>query len=268
VGEVRAFVSALPALILLFLLSSTSLAGEGDLKGGTVDQEVLQTVFSGGEKMHFSISWSGGIKIGDLVLELKPDERNGFAIYARVTDYGLFKMFYPVDDAFVTFVRGTGQLPYRYEVLQREGRGSVTRRLSLYDQSGLEVRYTRDDEAQQVFQVAGPVHNEFSSFYSTRSMKLVPGDSFMVPTFADKKRNEVKVLVKDREEIDSLFGTVRTVKVMPLMKFKGLYDKDGDTVIWFTDDACRVPVKINSKILIGSLTAELKSFSNPACTLY
>ncbi len=49
------------------------------------------------------------------------------------------------------------------------------------------------------------------------------------------------------------------------MKFKGLYDKDGDTVIWFTNDECRIPVRMNSKILIGSLTAELVSYSNPHC---
>ena len=54
---------------------------------------------------------------------------------------------------------------------------------------------------------------------------------------------------------------------MPKMKFKGLYDKDGDTVFWLTDDACRVPVKIDSKILIGSLVAELVDYSNPVCPL-
>jgi hypothetical protein len=87
----------------------------------------------------------------------------------------------------------------------------------------------------------------------------------MVPTFADDKRNEVKVEVKGREDIDSLFGRVSTLIVMPLMKFKGLFDKDGDTIIWMTDDICRVPVKIKSKILIGSLTAELDHYTNEAC---
>ena len=89
-----------------------------------------------------------------------------------------------------------------------------------------------------------------------------------MPTFADKKLNEVKVDVKGREEIDSPFGRVTTLVVQPLMKFKGLFDKDGDTVIWMTDDNCRVPVRINSKILIGSLTAELTSYSNPGCERY
>lgn len=52
------------------------------------------------------------------------------------------------------------------------------------------------------------------------------------------------------------------------MTFKGLYDKKGDTVIWYTDDECRVPVLINSKIVIGSLTARLAAYKNSACTRY
>ncbi len=52
------------------------------------------------------------------------------------------------------------------------------------------------------------------------------------------------------------------------MKFSGLYDKRGDTVIWYSDDACRVPVRVNSKLVIGSLTAKLVSYTNPACPSY
>lgn len=235
---------------------------------GTVRRDIMQTIFSGSESMHFSVSWTGGIKIGDLTLDLRSEGSKGFAIHARVTDYGLFRLVYPVDDEFVTYVRSNLKLPYRYEVHQKEGRGRVTRRLTLYDQAGLLVKYRKNDMAEEVFPVAGPVYNEFSSFYRTRSMELIPGRSFMVPTFADRKRNEVKVLVKGMEDIDTVFGRVRTVVVMPQMKFKGLYDKTGDTLIWLTDDECRVPVRINSKILIGSLTADLTSYSNPVCKKY
>lgn len=239
-----------------------------ELMPGEPDQEILGTIFSGKEFLHYTISWTGGIKIGDLYLAVLRKENNCYEIHAKVTDYGMFKFFYPVDDTFVTYVRGEQKLPYRYEVLQQEGRGSITRRLTLYDQYNLKVLYKKNEEPDLAFDVAGTVHNEFSSFYSTRSMNLQSGSSFMVPTFADKKRNEVKVQVKERERIASLFGTVKTIQVMPIMKFKGLYDKDGDTVIWFTDDACRVPVRINSKILIGSLAAELVEYRNDACTEY
>lgn len=256
------------SVMLIAPVSPLSAQTPEELQPGIVDRSAMQVIFSGAEKMHFTISWNGGIKIGDLSLELQEEETGGYAIHARVTDYGLFRFFYPVDDIFVTFVRGGEKLPYRYEVLQREGAGSETRRLSLYDQESREVRYRRDREDEQVFPITGPVYNEFSSFYITRSMQLDPGDSFLVPTFADKKRNEVKVLAEKREKVDSIFGQVETIQVMPIMKFKGLYDKDGDTVIWITDDRCRIPVKIRSKIAVGSLVAELTEYSNPACTLY
>jgi hypothetical protein len=253
-------------ILVPFFLSAFSEAEE--LDEGTVRPEVMQTVFSGYEEMHFTISWTGGIKIGDLSLTLKQVGNEEYEINARVTDYGIFKFFYPVDDTFVTLVRGAFKLPYQYDVLQNEGRGSVTRRQSLYDQDNMMVTYRKNDSPELVFDIDKTVHNEFSSFYITRSMDLEPGSSFVVPTFADKKVNEVKVVVKGREDINSPFGRVRTLMVMPLMKFKGLFDKDGDTVIWLTDDACRVPVKIRSKILIGSLTTELDKYTNSACERY
>ena len=234
-----------------------------------VRPDLLRTIFAGGEIMHFAVSWTGGIRIGDLDLELKADGQDGLAIHARVSDFGAFRMFYPVDDAFVTRVGGGAMLPSRYEVLQREGwQGTETRRLTAYDQARLIVFSRKNKESAQIVRVSGPVYNEFSSFYITRVMDLIPGQPFMVPTFADKKRNEVRVLVKGREELATPYGRVRTVVVMPIMKFKGLYDKDGDTVIWLTDDECRVPVRINSKIAIGSLTADLDGYSNPACGRY
>ena len=266
-AELRRFFFLSFACVLDAVLPSVLPAEE--LAEGGVRPDILRTVFSGDETMHFAVSWSGGIRIGDLDLEMKPDGKGGLAIHARVSDYGAFRMFYPVDDLFVTDVGGDRMLPYRYEVLQREGwRGRETRRLTGYDQAGRKVTYRKNDEAQQVISVAGPVYNEFSSFYITRVMDLVPGRPFMVPTFADRKRNEVRVLVRGREELDTPYGRVSTVVVMPVMKFKGLYDKDGDTVIWLTDDACRVPVRINSKIAIGSLTATLDGYSNSACERY
>jgi hypothetical protein len=251
----------------LVFLASAPRAGEP--AEGVLRPELLSRVFSGDETMHFAVSWTGGIRIGDLDLELRPDAEGGFAIHARVSNFGALRMFYPVDDVFVTYVRGERMLPYRYEVVQREGwRGRETRRLTRYDQHGLKVNYRKNEEAEQVIAIAGPVYNEFSSFYITRVMDLVPGEVFMVPTFADRKRNEVKVLVRGREVLDTPYGRVATVRVMPIMKFKGLYDKAGDTVIWLTDDACRVPIKINSKIAIGSLTATLDAYHNPACESY
>ena len=255
-----------------FIALALTILFVGPVHGGeetgalSVNAQALARIFSGKEVMRYSISWSGGVKIGDLHLVVaRAESGDGFTIHARVTDYGLFRMFYPVDDTFTTFVRGMEILPYRYEVLQREGHSDrITRRLTLYDQQRLRVSYQKNKQPPKKFTISGTAYNEFSSFFITRALDF-QGNEPVVPTFVDEKRHEVSVILLDREKKNSFLGEVETLKVMPKMNFKGLYDKNGDTVFWLTDDACRVPVAITSKILIGSLTADLVEYTNPAC---
>ncbi len=233
-----------------------------------LEKDSLKVIYGGQEIMHYSLSWSGGIKIGDLLLKLeKTDNPAERIITARVTDYGLFKLFYPVDDIFTTVIGGILQLPLRYTVHQKEGRGREYYRYTVYDQQAMTALYHKNDNPEEKYEMGGPAYNEFSSFYITRSLALDPARQEIVPTFVDKKRHKVAVKVFGIEPHDSLFGRVDTIKVMPKMHFKGLYDKDGDTIFWLTNDVCRVPVEINAKILIGSLVATLDDYQNPSCLL-
>ncbi|CAK8711110.1 DUF3108 domain-containing protein [Candidatus Electronema aureum] len=248
----------------LSLLPSPLQAAESPL---ALDQKALSVVYSGQETMHFSVSWSGGVKIGDLRLSLAPaSSGSGHVITARVTDYGLFKAIYPVDDTFVTYLSGSLKLPTHYEVQQIE-RGKTVHRLTTYDQHKLEVIYRKENKPPEVYPMAGSVYNEFAAFFITRVLRMRMDPQQFIPAFVDKKRYLVPIKVFGREDKNSIFGVVNTVKVQPKMAFKGLYDKDGDTIFWLTNDACRVPVEIRSKILIGSLVAELVEYANPACTL-
>ena len=43
----------------------------------------------------------------------------------------------------------------------------------------------------------------------------------------------------------------------PKLKFEGLFRQKGDIEIWLTDDARRIPVMMNGKVVIGSVTATL-----------
>ena len=261
-------------LSLVFQLFGFSIADSSglDMPYGQHRDDLLETAYKGNEKMVYDISWTGGFKIGELHLEIKKSQKmnNVFEIHALVTtDNGIFRSIYPVKDIHVTWVYGKKRLPIRYEVWQKEGWNYEAHRLTKYEQKKKQVLYWKNAEPKVVYKVDGFVHNEFSSFFSTRVMDLQLNQPFIVPTFADHRRNEVVVEIMARTRLtDTVLGTVDTVEVMPVMKFEGLYDKRGDTVIWFTDDECRVPVKINSKILLGSLTSELVAWENPDCGKY
>ncbi len=239
---------------------------------GVIDPQFVPVGYSGKEKLVYDISWSGGIKIGELHLEINalPKVEEGHEIRALVTTKnGALNLIYPIDDLHVSRVTGAEKLPFHYEVWQKEGYSYEAHRIIEYDQRKGYIRYTKNDKLEGEYLVDGKINNEFSSFFNSRLMNFKIGEQFIVPTFADKKRVEVVVHAVSRKIIkDTILGSVSAIEIMPVMTFEGLYEKKGDTVIWYTEDECRVPVLITSKIRIGSLTAELAAYENPACKRY
>lgn len=239
---------------------------------GNIEPELLSVAYSGGEFFRYDISYTGGFKLGELYLEIEKSEKvaDGYIIHARVTtENGLLENIYPIEDLHVTKVSGPKRLPFHYEVWQKEGSSYEAHRVTRYEQEKGRVVYQLNDNPVEIFPISGTTQNEFSSFFASRIMPLITDKSFIVPTFADEKRIEVVVMVKGDERLKkTILGSVNTKVVEPIMTFSGLYDKRGDTVIWYTDDNCRVPVLINSKIMIGSLTGQLVAYKNTACPQY
>lgn len=266
-------------ICLLLLLSTTSFAEEENnldnpstFPLGVIDPDIVDVGYSGKEILKYEVSWTGGIKIGELHLEVNslPDEDGCFEIRSFITTKGgAVHLIYPISDSHITKVRGVKKLPYHYEISQEEGYNYTAHREYEYDQKNGTVSYWKDDNIKREYQIEGEVNNEFSSFFNSRLMDFSPGLPFIVPTFADKKRVEVVVYPRGVSQMNNtIIGDVSAVEIMPVMKFKGLYDKKGDTVIWYTNDKCRVPVRINSKITIGSLTAKLIEYENSSCDIY
>ena len=243
-----------------------------DIPMGVIDPLLVPIAYSGGETFRFDISYTGGFKLGELHISVKkdPEAIDSYIIDALVTtDNGMFSLLYPIEDRHVTRVSGEKRLPFHYEVWQKEGYSYEAHRITIYNQEDNKIHYYVNDNPVEIFAISDTTQNEFSSFFASRVMDHVVGKPFIVPTFADEKRIEVVVMVRERERLKkTILGDVDTVVVEPIMTFSGLYDKRGDTVIWYSDDECRVPVKVNSKILIGSLTAKLVAYTNPSCPQY
>lgn len=243
-----------------------------DIPLGVIDARLLPIGYSGQEILLYDVSWTGGIKIGELSLEVTElaEVEEGYQIKAVVTTKnGAVNLIYPIEDVHVTKVRGQNRLPYHYEIWQKEGYRYKAHRVIEYDQEKGSIKYMKNEKPADEYPIDGETNNEFSSFFNSRLMPFAIGTKFVVPTFADKKRVEVIVhAVAQKKITETILGPVNIVAIMPVMTFKGLYDKKGDTVIWYTDDECRVPVRITSKIIIGSLTADLVAYENPACKRY
>jgi len=252
-----------PSFSLASVEKTCFIGGDSPQQDAQPDDTLLCSAYGGEETLRYSVSWLG-IKSGELDMRISPqgDDGNRFLIEVTVKSVGLLGTLYPVEDYFSTVVSGRSRLPLRQVMIQQEGRRR-NNRVTVYDQINRRIIYTKNNDAPELYEVDGPVHNEFSSFLFLRIMSYVSEIKNVVPTFADRKRHRVEVSYDGREELETIFGVKRTLAVSPHLTFKGLYQKVGDPRIWLIDDPFRIPVRIKAKIIIGSLTADLIEYQGP-----
>jgi hypothetical protein len=113
------------------------------------------------------------------------------------------------------------------------------------------------------FDVEPCVLDVLSALYVTRVRGVSEGNALDLPVFDNGKRFRLGVRFVGRDILDlppPLGSKVRTIVVEPqLVEGTGLFVKKGRLQIWLTDDTRRIPVRMRSKVPIGSVSADLES---------
>jgi hypothetical protein len=106
-----------------------------------------------------------------------------------------------------------------------------------------------------------------SSFYYARLIdysKAEIGDIFIVPVFVDDKVEFIRIIYKGKETIKTKMGKYRCIKFNPLVLEGRVFKDDDDLSVWISDDDNKIPILIQSKIVVGTLKAELIAYEGLA----
>jgi hypothetical protein len=101
--------------------------------------------------------------------------------------------------------------------------------------------------------------DEASFFYFARTVPLENDQSYSFSRYFIFDRNPVTLRVIGRQTITTDAGRFATVVVRPTFKSRGLFAEGGEATVWFSDDAHRIPVRIRSRMSIGTLDLTLRS---------
>ena len=217
------------------------------------------------EHLEYSIEF-GVIKAGRATMTLeRADAAQGdslFEITSRAQSSSFFSKFYAVDDVVRSIVDEQTFLPVRFE-----------KRLSEGDYRSYES-FQFDRETNRAVYSAGDTvaipprtRDVLSAFYDVRRHALAPGTSLTFPNHSGKKTNVIEIKVLGHEMLDTRVGRFRCIKVQPVMARGGLFKNEGRIWVWFTDDDKRIPVKMESKLAFGAITAEIEKVERPGMRL-
>lgn len=210
------------------------------------------------EKLTYKISMLG-ISAGNAELQAEQREKGELKITLRVKSNAFAASLYPVDNAIeVKHINGNYIIA---RIIQNEG--------TFKGDTGFTI-YLRDKKVTWIDLIAkgtltdlvptSDVLDTLSAFYYLRNRKLEVGKTELLHIYDNGKYSEVAVEILRREKLRLLnLHTVDTIVVKPMQETAGIFKRTGDITIWLTDDTNKTPVKIETSVLIGNVTAELVS---------
>jgi hypothetical protein len=212
------------------------------------------------ERLVFDLNWIG-IKAGTASLELQ-NEENNLKIISTARSAKWVSLFYTVDDRIESILSKSapssniGQ-PVYYQLTIREGRHRRSKEV-IFDYKRNKAIYTnRLKKETKEFDLPESVHDPLSGFYQLRAQTLIVGEPAYITIFDSKKVWNTEIQVLRKEKVSVPAGTFDTIVVKPLMKSEGIFIRKGEIFIWLTDDTKHIPVKMEIKVAIGSITANL-----------
>jgi hypothetical protein len=220
--------------------------------------------FSPGERLAFELKW-GIISAGEAVLEVLPVEMiDGAPVFHFVltaTSNPFLDVFYKVRDQIDSYtdINMTHSLLYK----NKQNEGSTHRDIVVqFDWNKGEAAYTNYDRPKPPVKVFPGSFDPLSIFYRTRLLDMNVNSLLEHPVSDGRKSLMGQAKITKQETLTINGKTYDTFLIEPELKdIGGVFKKSKDSKIelWVTTDERRIPVKIRSKVAVGSFVGELSS---------
>jgi hypothetical protein len=222
--------------------------------------------FAPGERLRFRLRWTV-VPAGEAIMEVLPFKTiNGQKAYHfRLTAKSnlIVDQIYKVRDRIDAFASKDMTCAILYHHKQHEGdnRKNVEVRFNWKKDTAL----YNDGQTNNEIPIKPGTFDPLSVFYYSRLADFDADGRIQRPVSDGKKCVQGQARIVKKETIKVLCGWYDTYLIQPDLKHVGgVFEKSKDAKIsiWVTADERRIPVKIASKVSIGSFVGELVAIEN------
>lgn len=228
-----------------------------------------KTAFKSGEWLRYKMSYSGFLRAGSAILEVKETAFNGKKVFhTKGTGWtsGMIKLFFEVEDYYESYFDIDSIKPLLFKRKINEG-GYKKHRITSFNHNYKQA-YIQDFLEQKDTLVAfSDVQDMLSSFYFLRNQDIThmkKGEEIKLDMFLDSQIYLFKLKYMGKEILKTKFGKVETLVFRPLVQSGRVFKEQESVTIWITNDANKIPIKLKADLSVGSLRAELEAYKGLA----
>jgi len=208
------------------------------------------------EKLYYDVYWKF-IKVGYGTLEIRGmvdlNGRKAYKIYSESQSSPFFDNFFKVRDSNDSWIDVDNFYSLAFEQHISEGKYKRDRRVD-YDQ----IKHTAVNNKGEVFDIPENVLDALAALYKVRITELKPNTVITMSVNSVKKNYNMIIRIHNKEIVKISGKNFNSVVVEPDLQDAGIFINKGSLKIWLSDDESHIPVKMQSKIAVGSIMAELK----------
>ena len=234
----------------------------------TADNEfcsIRNTSFSSGERITLKVFYNVvGIYVdaGTATFTATLDNYNGKPVYHAVGEgwsNSSYDWIFKVRDRYESYLDTATLKPYRF--IRNIDEGGYKK----YENASFNHEAQTVVTTHGVYKTKPCVQDVISAVYYARNIdfeKYKPGDKINLSLFLDDEIHEMYIRYIGKETIKTRYGKFRTIKFKPLL-IKGTIFEGGEKMtVWVSDDGNKLPLRIESPIVVGNIKVDMMGYRN------
>ena len=213
--------------------------------------------FTKGESLEYKIHY-GPIDAGKATLKVQQEEGN-YCFFAEGKSTGVFNLFFKVRDSYESIIDANSLCPIYFNRNVREG--NYKKKENVFFN---EVHH-RAESTRDTIPLPDNYQDLISVFYYLRSHnldKFQPGDTIPIQVYLDDEFMSSNLSYLGRDTLKTKFGRIPSTLWAPQLEFGRVFDEKNGMKIWVSDDANKIPLRVETPVLVGSIKMDLVKFSN------
>jgi hypothetical protein len=226
---------------------------------------ITNTSFRAGESITFKVYYNLGklfVGAGEAVFNCQLEKLNGKDVYHVTGDGKTFRTydwFFKVRDKYESYIDTTTLLPQRFIRNVDEGGYKIYNNVTFDHVNKTAVSNKATTKTPACIQ------DVISAIYYARNInfdKYKPGDKIPFDMFLDDKIYNIYIRYIGKETVETKFGKFRAIKFAPLLIQGTMFEGGEKMTVWVSDDANKVPLRVDSPISVGSIKVDMVAYKN------
>ncbi|MCW3109548.1 MAG: ATP-dependent exoDNAse [Segetibacter sp.] len=247
--------------LLFVLLISVSVS----LTAGDDFCSIRNNSFSAGENISLVVFYNAlglYVNAGTANFTVTTERLNNKPVY-HIIGTGVtnskYDWIFKVRDRYETYIDTTTLRPYKFIRNVDEGGYKKYENITFNHTANTAL------STQGVYKVPNCIQDVVSSMYYSRNIdfnKYKAGDKIPFTIFLDNEVYNMYIRYQGKEIIKTRYGKFRAIVFKPLLVKGTLFEGGEKMTVYVSDDANKVPLRIESPLLVGSVKVDLMSYQN------